>query len=73
MKIFWLFIKSLFKCIHLTDDVVSGTENKIKLISEDTDYEVWNCECTCKCGETVMKDFAFFKGGVEGFLSRGSK
>lgn len=71
MKDLLIYIKSTFKCRHFHGDIISGSEIKRKLISADTDYERYDCECTCKCGEVVMREFSFCRGGVKEFLKRG--
>lgn len=59
-KIWGLFIKSHFVCIHMLGDLKVD-----ELIERDTsnedgdDFQHWNCACTCKCGEKVEQKFSF--------------
>ena len=59
MKVFWLFIKSFFVCLHLPSDLT--VDQRIEKLEDDGEYETWMCDCTCKCGEKVQHKFAYSK------------
>lgn len=59
-KVWCLFFKSWFECIHLPSDLkVDELIERLKDEEDDGDhFEHWNCACTCKCGEKKESIFA---------------
>lgn len=66
-KIWGLFFKSFFVCLHLpgdlkVDELITKCDDEESLASEKLlpyGFEHWNCACTCKCGEKVEQRFSF--------------
>ena len=60
MKLFWLYIKSFFVCLHLPSSLT--VNQRVKKTNDDGFHETWECDCTCKCGEEhVTQKFLFSK------------
>jgi hypothetical protein len=60
-KIWGLFIKGLFVCLHLPGDLTVVRLTK-KLEDTPDQYfpsETWKTRSLCKCGEMVNQDFVF--------------
>ena len=60
LKVWGLFFKSMFTCVHLSSDLkVDILIERLKDEEDDgANFEHWNCECTCKCGEKIEQVFA---------------
>ena len=60
LKIWGLFFKSMFVCIHMFSDLkIDELIERLKDKEDDGDnFEHWKCACTCKCGEKKEQVFA---------------
>jgi len=59
LKIWGLFFKSMFTCVHLSSDLsVDELIERLEDEEDGADFQHWNCACTCKCGEKREQVFA---------------